>query len=190
MAKKSAPMFVGKHLAECCVHCGEEFNRGGLQVYVLGDKQFCSLNCIHQYKREELLPELTELEASLIKDRKELLENISYLKMVVMMMKGDPNVSFRAFNSDRHNGKADTEDPEEQEMFETKKNQIIGSQLLMIKNIKARNASAYHIFKGKFQEQYEEYIAITKNSEQRVVESRRSMEWLKAMEICERHFIS
>ena len=189
MAKKSAPMFVGKHIADCCVNCGEEFNCCGLQVYVICNKQFCSLDCLHQYQREDLLPYLNDAEASLIKKREELSGKISFNKMAVMIIKSHPNVSFKTFNSNRHNGKADTEDPEEQEMFLTKKNQIIGSQLLMVKNIKARNASAYRIFKEKFQEQYEEYIAITKNSEQRREESQTSMEWLEIMEVCEKHFI-
>jgi hypothetical protein len=58
----------------------------------------------------------------------------------------------------------------------------------MVKNLKARNGTAYRIFKEKFQEQYEEYIAITLNSEQRKDESDRAMDWLKLCEIFERFF--
>ncbi len=190
MAKKSsAPMFAGKLIADCCVNCGEEFNSIGIKIYVVANKQFCSLNCLHQYAREEeFCPKLDKYEAMLIKAREEQLSKISFLKFMVMM-KDNPNVTFNTFNFNRHNGKADTEDPEEQEMFLTKKHQIFGTQLLMVKNLKTRNASAYRIFKNKFQEQYEEYIAITKNSEQRLDESDASMTWLKTMEIFEKHFI-
>ena len=191
MSKKSAPMFAGKNIAKCCVNCGEEFNRIGQQVYVSGScgkKTFCSLDCLHQYARDDLRPELDKFEATLVREREEKAGRISFLKFMASM-KGNPNVSFKTFNSTRPNGKADTDDAGEQEMFMTKKHQIIGTQLLMVKNLKTRNASAYRIFKGKFQEQYEEYIAITKNSEQRRDEGEASMQWLRAMEIFEQHFI-
>ncbi len=67
----------------------------------------------------------------------------------------------------------------------TKKNQILGTQILMVKNIKANNVSAYLIFKSKFQEQYEEYIANTTTSKERVDESKFAIDWLKVMEIWE-----
>ena len=121
MAKKSsAPMFAGKFIADCCVNCGEEFNSTGIKIYVIKNKQFCSLNCLHQYAREEFCTELDEFEAMLIKAREEQLKEISFLKFVVKM-KDSSNVTFITFNSNRHNDKADTEDPEEQEMFLTKK---------------------------------------------------------------------
>ena len=189
MAKKSsAPMFAGKFIADCCVNCGEEFNSIGIKIYVVRNKQFCSLNCLHQNAREELCPKLDKFEAMLIKAREEQLSHISLLKLI-MNEQDSSNVTFKIINMNRHNGKADIEDPEEQEMFLTKKHQIFGTQLLMVKNLKTRNASAYCIFKGKFQEQYEEYIAITKNSKQRLDESDASMTWLKVMEIFEKHFI-
>ena len=181
-------MFVGKHIANCCVNCGEEFNCCGLQVYVINNKQFCSLNCLHQYKREDLLPQLNSLEVILIDSREEMANEIALTKFLIKV-KENPNISLSTFNSRRSNGKADAENAEELLMFLTKKHQIYGTRILMVKNIKARNSSAYRIFKEKYQEQYEEYIAITKNSEQRREESEYAMRHLKVMEICERHFI-
>lgn len=133
-------------------------------------------------------PTLNELEERFTQDRQEHTAQTAFLEQIAELTKTNPNITFQTYNSARPTGKADTNDPAEQAMFRKKKNQITGTQLLMVKNLKARNGTAYRIFKEKFQEQYEEYIAITLTSEQRKDESDRAMDWLKLCEIFEPYF--
>jgi hypothetical protein len=170
---------------DCC-NCGE--CRRGMSAVLWKGKPFCGMDCLGQYARAEMLPTLNELEERLTDDRQEHTTQIAFLEELAEITKDNPTIIFQSHNSARSTGRADTTDPTVQAMFRKKKNQITGTQLLMVKNLKARNGTAYRIFKEKFQEQYEEYIAITLNSEQRKDESDRAMDWLKLCEIFERFF--
>jgi len=185
----STPMFAGKLKVTSCINCGEDFKMGQA-VYMSGltKKPYCSDDCLGQHTRDTLRPTIDECEREVIEKRQFYGGKIAMLEFVISQ-KGNPMVSFNTFNSSRHNQKADCEDPTEQLMFLKLKTQIFGSKLLMLRNIRARNAVAYNTFKTKFQEQYEEYIAKTKNDAQRTTECDASMDWLKMCGILEDHFL-
>ena len=170
-----------------CRNCGE--CRRGKSAILWQKKPFCGMDCLGQYAREEMLPDLNQFEKCFTQDRQEYIAKTAYLEQVAEMKRTNPNLIVLSHNSGRSTGKADTNDPTEQAMFLKKKTQIYGTKLLMVKNLKARNGTAYRIFKEKFQEQYEEYIASTLNSEQRKDESDKAMDWLKVCEIFERFFV-
>jgi hypothetical protein len=152
-------------------------------------KPFCGMDCLGQYAREQMLPDLTEMEERFTEDRQTNITQIAFLEELAEITKDNPNIVVLTYNSGRPTGKPDSTDTSVQAMFLKKKNQIVATQLLIVKNLKARNGTAYRIFKEKFQEQYEEYIASTLNSQQRKDESDQAMDWLKFCEIVEPFFV-